>query len=68
MPTTYFAHGVASGDPLPTAVVLWTRVTPTTASKPGSGVGPTVSVTWQVSTVSTFATIVRPGRSAPAGA
>ncbi len=23
-----FLHGVASGDPLPTAVVLWTRVTP----------------------------------------
>ena len=27
-PTTGFLHGVASGDPLPTAVVLWTRVTP----------------------------------------
>ena len=23
-----FLHGVASGDPLPHAVVLWTRVTP----------------------------------------
>lgn len=23
--TTGFLHGVASGDPLPTAVVLWTR-------------------------------------------
>ena len=23
-----FMHGVASGDPLPTSVILWTRVTP----------------------------------------
>ena len=61
MPTTYFAHGVASGDPLPTAVVLWTRVTPTTASKPGSAAGPTVSVRWQVSTTSSFASVVKTG-------
>lgn len=27
-PGTPFAHGVASGDPLPDGVVLWTRVTP----------------------------------------
>ena len=26
-PETLFAHGVASGDPLPEAVVIWTRVT-----------------------------------------
>lgn len=37
-----FEHGVASGDPLPDAVVLWTRVTP----KDG-GDGP-VPVRWQV--------------------
>ena len=61
MPTTYFAHGVASGDPLPTAVVLWTRVTPTTASKPGLGCGPTASVTWQVSTSRAFASVVKTG-------
>ena len=29
-----FGHGVASGDPLPTKVILWTRVTPTTGSGP----------------------------------
>lgn len=34
-----FAHGVASGDPLPDAVILWTRVT---------GDGGPVSVTWEV--------------------
>ena len=27
-PNLVFAHGVASGDPLPDAVILWTRVTP----------------------------------------
>jgi len=44
-----FAHGVASGDPLPDRVVLWTRVTPVPAATPGSGVGPAVRVSWQVS-------------------
>ncbi|KCZ91871.1 alkaline phosphatase [Hyphomonas johnsonii MHS-2] len=29
-----FGHGVASGDPLPTKVILWTRVTPKTGTGP----------------------------------
>jgi alkaline phosphatase D len=44
----YFQHGVASGDPHPTSVVLWTRVTPTPDATPGSGLGPDVDVRWQV--------------------
>ena len=36
-----FQHGVASGDPLPDRVILWTRVTPL------SGTGP-VTVKWDV--------------------
>ncbi|MDP1555506.1 MAG: PhoD-like phosphatase N-terminal domain-containing protein, partial [Hyphomonas sp.] len=36
-----FLHGVASGDPLPDRVILWTRVTPL------AGTGP-VTVTWEV--------------------
>lgn len=56
-----FAHGVASGDPLPTAVVLWTRVTPTAASTPGSGAGPAVTVGWEVATDPQFRRIVRRG-------
>ncbi|MEO0466063.1 MAG: alkaline phosphatase D family protein [Pseudomonadota bacterium] len=36
-----FEHGVASGDPLPDAVILWTRVTRT------SGAGP-IPVSWTV--------------------
>ena len=37
-----FSLGVASGDPLPDAVLLWTRVTPTRHAVPGSGRGPRV--------------------------
>lgn len=40
-----FRHGVASGDPFPDGVLLWTRVTPTPESTPGSGIGPEVKVT-----------------------
>lgn len=57
----YFQHGVASGDPLPGGAVLWTRVTPTTASTPGSGVGPSANVTWQVSTSTSFLAPVKHG-------
>ena len=56
-----FRHGVASGDPLPHAVVLWTRVTPTAAATPGSGVGPGVTVTWEVATDGAFRDVVRRG-------
>lgn len=56
-----FAHGVASGDPLPDAVLLWTRVTPTPDAIPGSGVGPTVDVTWEVATDAAFACVVASG-------
>lgn len=56
-----FQHGVASGDPLPRAVVLWTRVTPTAAATPGSGVGPRVAVTWEVATDRRFRDVVRRG-------
>src|ERR1700759_1801193 len=56
-----FLHGVASGDPRPTSVVIWTRVTPTAASTPGSGTGPDVSVRWQVASDSRFTHLVRSG-------
>ncbi len=62
MPNALFAHGVASGDPRPSSVVIWTRVTPTSASTPGSGSGPVVPVQWQVSTNPRFRRVVRSGR------
>ncbi|HSE10279.1 MAG TPA: alkaline phosphatase D family protein [Nocardioidaceae bacterium] len=56
-----FQHGVASGDPHPTSVVLWTRVTPAPDATPGSGVGPDVDVRWQVALDPGFKRIVDRG-------
>ncbi|MFC4608532.1 alkaline phosphatase D family protein [Streptomyces maoxianensis] len=61
-PDAVFRHGVASGDPLPDAVVLWTRVTPTADALPGSGAGPTVDVTWEVATDSAFRSVAKRGK------
>jgi alkaline phosphatase D len=57
----YFRHGVASGDPLPDGVLIWTRVTPTEASRPGSGRGPQADVRWEVATDRHFEHVVRRG-------
>jgi len=59
-----FPHGVASGDPGPHAVVLWTRVTPTPRSTPGSGRGPRTQVRWVVARDPGMRRVVRRGRSA----
>lgn len=56
-----FAHGVASGDPLPDAVVLWTRVTPSAECLPGAGRGPEVDVTWEVARDDDFEDVVASG-------
>ncbi|MDI9918661.1 alkaline phosphatase D family protein [Rhodococcus sp. IEGM 1379] len=56
-----FAHGVASGDPLPDSVIIWTRVTPVAAATPGSGVGPSVTLNWQVAIDEGFASVVASG-------
>ncbi|WP_156757357.1 alkaline phosphatase D family protein [Actinokineospora pegani] len=56
-----FAHGVASGDPLPDGVLLWTRVTPTAEAAPGSGAGPEVDVRWEVALDPAFASVVASG-------
>ncbi|MGW2274253.1 alkaline phosphatase D family protein [Streptomyces yangpuensis] len=56
-----FLHGVASGDPLPDGVLLWTRVTPTPEAVPGSGLGPAVQVSWEVAADQAFSRIVAGG-------
>ncbi|MER6060847.1 alkaline phosphatase D family protein [Streptomyces sp. NPDC001792] len=56
-----FLHGVASGDPLPDGVLLWTRVTPTPEAIPGSGVGPDTEVSWVVARDKAFTSIVAKG-------
>ncbi len=56
-----FLHGVASGDPLPDGVLLWTRVTPTPEATPGSGLGPDTEVSWTVATDRAFNHVVARG-------
>ncbi|MCB1989146.1 MAG: PhoD-like phosphatase N-terminal domain-containing protein, partial [Burkholderiaceae bacterium] len=52
-----FGLGVASGDPTPQGVVLWTRLVPTTpASLPDS-----VTVRWEVADDEAFRRIVHHG-------
>lgn len=43
-----FRHGVASGDPLPHGILLWTRVTPSDDAAPGSGLGAPTEVAWDI--------------------
>ncbi|MFJ4540760.1 alkaline phosphatase D family protein [Streptomyces tibetensis] len=56
-----FLHGVASGDPLPDGILLWTRVTPVPEAIPGSGVGPDTEVSWVVARDKAFTTVVAKG-------
>ncbi|OUD00939.1 alkaline phosphatase D family protein [Streptomyces swartbergensis] len=56
-----FLHGVASGDPLPDGVLLWTRVTPVPEAIPGSGLGPDTEVSWIVAKDKAFTTVVAKG-------
>src|SRR5689334_15143508 len=57
----YFRHGVASGDPRPHSVILWTRVTPSDDATPGSGRGRRVTVRWQVAKDAAFRDVVAKG-------
>jgi alkaline phosphatase D len=55
-----FALGVASGDPLPDGVVLWTRLAPRPLE--GGGMPPSpVDVAWEVARDRRFRTIVQKG-------
>ncbi|MFD5585176.1 alkaline phosphatase D family protein [Streptomyces sp. NPDC058733] len=56
-----FLHGVASGDPLPDGILLWTRVTPVPEAIPGSGTGPDTEVAWVVATDRALTDIVARG-------
>ncbi|WP_026538883.1 alkaline phosphatase D family protein [Arthrobacter sp. 9MFCol3.1] len=60
-PIGLFGHGIASGDPMPGSVLLWTRVTPTPESLPGSGAGPDVSVRWEISADQAFTKVAASG-------
>ena len=58
-----FALGVASGDPLPDGVVLWTRLAPEPLAPDGFGGMPhrQVAVRWEVASDSQFQRVVRRG-------
>ncbi|WP_414437267.1 alkaline phosphatase D family protein [Corynebacterium glucuronolyticum] len=56
-----FLHSVASGDPLPDSIILWTRVTPDRDSLPGSGLGPDVTVRWDIATDTAFTDTIGTG-------
>ncbi|MGW1991957.1 alkaline phosphatase D family protein [Embleya sp. NPDC001921] len=58
-----FLHGVASGDPVPDGVVIWTRVTPDPDCHPGSRRGPAGLVFWEVALDRDFRHPVRAGRT-----
>lgn len=55
-----FALGVASGDPLPDGVVLWTRLAPDPLNGGGMPMSP-VEVQWEVAADRQFRNIVRKG-------
>ena len=62
-PYSAFMHGVASGDPLTDAVVIWTRVSPREEyDNGGTFAGPTdagpIEVEWEMSTNADFTEIV----------
>jgi alkaline phosphatase D len=53
-----FLHGVASGDPTPSAVILWTRVSPGVGNRPAM-----FDVRWVVAADEVFSTLVAEGRT-----
>ncbi|MEU1486831.1 alkaline phosphatase D family protein [Streptomyces sp. NPDC005752] len=56
-----FLHGVASGDPLPDGVLLWTRVTPAPDALPGSGLGEDTPVVWEIAEDRAFSRVAARG-------
>ena len=68
--TNPFTLGVASGDPLPDGVVLWTRlaVSPLADNGHGGMSSSTYTVQWQVSTDARFRTLTRSGTVAATNA
>ena len=58
-----FPLGVASGDPAPDGVVLWTRLGPTALDASGTVTG-AVDVAWEIAEDEAFARVVRSGSAA----
>ena len=60
-----FTLGVASGDPLPDGVVLWTRLAPDPLNGGGMDGQEDVAVDWEVATDAGFTNIVQTSREHP---
>ena len=58
-----FQLGVASGDPLPTGAVLWTRLAPRPLEPEGGMDGQRTIVRWEVADDEAFARVVQRGRA-----
>ena len=56
-----FQHGVASGDPLPDSVLIWTRATSHPEDTAGAGQGTPVALKWEVATDEGFSSVVASG-------
>lgn len=56
-----FQHGVASGDPYATSVLLWTRVTSHADDYPGRNRGKDTQVRWEIATDEAFSNVVNSG-------
>lgn len=56
-----FTLGVASGDPLPDSVILWTRLAPKPLELDGGMGSATATVEWEIATDEAFADIVARG-------
>ena len=61
LPPGLFALGVASGDPVPDGVVLWTRLAPAPLDPVGGMPPEAVPVHWEVAEDERFTRIVRKG-------
>ncbi|MDP0492122.1 MAG: alkaline phosphatase D family protein [Verrucomicrobiota bacterium JB023] len=61
--TEYFRHGVASGDPLPDGIILWTRITPSEDDLPGRVAEdrPDIEVGYEIATDENFSHIIHSG-------
>src|SRR5690349_15690135 len=61
-----FLLGVASGDPTPNSVMLWTRLAPRPLEELGGMTGEKISVRWEVADDEQFSKIVKSGSSTAA--
>jgi alkaline phosphatase D len=61
IPSDPFTLGIASGDPMPHSVLLWTRLAPAPYQADGGLPGQYVAVQWEVATDERFALTVRTG-------